>query len=423
MRVPKMNLSQLEPGMILADDLTTAEGRMLLPRGAMLTEAHIRTCRVWGIVEADIKGDEDEANDRFTSFDQIDPEVLDACKFMAAQRFVLNSSTRPEIREMARLYVLHQARGLSPEQAHWMVTTCQHDDAVDIFAPTPTTEQDISPEAVVRQEMELASLPDIFFQITESLKNPRSSASYVAEVISKDVALSAKLLKMVNTPFYGFPSRVDTLSRAVTVVGTNQLTNLALGVSVISSFEGVPEEFFTLKEFWLHSVACGIVARLLAARAGLDGGEKFFVAGLLHDIGRLVMLKNHLTASMEVLRPAKVGRRALVDVERAVWGCTHADIGGRMLKSWRLPAFLEVLVHHHHTPMDASMPAEAAVVHVADFIAHGIGIGSSGASLVPELDPRAWKKTGLRDGDLADVVRQAERQTGDVMAAFFPDDR
>ncbi|MCG2734579.1 HDOD domain-containing protein, partial [Pseudodesulfovibrio aespoeensis] len=202
--MPKMNLSQLEPGMILADDLTTGEGRMLLPRGAMLTEAHIRTCRVWGIVEADIQGEEEAGNGRFTSFDQIDPGVLEVCKIMAAQRFVLNSASQPVVKEMARLYVLHQARGLSPEQARWMLSACQHDDSVDIFAPSPTTEANISPEAVVRQEMELDSLPNIFFQIPDSLKKPRSSASYVAEVISKDVALSAKLLKLVNTPFYGF---------------------------------------------------------------------------------------------------------------------------------------------------------------------------------------------------------------------------
>jgi HD-like signal output (HDOD) protein len=420
MFVPKVNISKLQPGMVLAADLTTPEGRMLLPRAAVLSEGHIRTCRAWGIVEADIQGDEDEGGDRFTAFDQIDPEVLDACRIMAAQRFVLNDCGNPAVGEMSRLYVLHQARGLSPEQARWMVSASPHDDMVNITLPPPTTERGISPAAVVRQEMELASLPDIFFQISESLRNPRSSASYVAEVISKDVALSAKLLKMVNTPFYGFPSAVDTLSRAVTIVGTNQLTNLALGVSVIASFEGVPEDFFTLKEFWLHSVTCGIVARLLAVRAGLDSGEKFFVAGLLHDIGRLVMLKNHLKASIDVLRPAKIGRRALVDVEKAVWGCTHAEIGGRMLKSWRLPAFLEVLVHHHHSPMEASLAVEAAVIHVADFITHGMGIGSSGASLVPEMDPVAWESLGVDEAGLAEVVRQAERQADDVMAAFFP---
>lgn len=420
--MPKLNIDALEPGMVLAEDLTTAEGRMLLPRGATITDAHIRTCRVWGIVEANIQGDEDEDVNRPTSLDQLDPEVLDVCKIMAAQRFVLNPPSHPAIKEMAKLFVLRQARDLDADQARWMLSASNHDDTVNIFSPPPTSEEHINPNEVVKQEMDLASLPNIFYQISESLKNPRSSAAYVAEVISKDVALSAKLLKMVNTPFYGFPSKIDTLSRAVTIVGTNQLSNLALGVSVITAFENVPEEFFTLKEFWLHSVTCGIVARLLAGITGLPGDEKFFVAGLLHDIGRLVMLKNHPKASTEVLRPAKVGRRSLTEVERGVWGCTHADIGGRMLKSWRLPAFLEVLVLHHHNPLEAAMPKEAAIIHMADFITHGLSIGSSGASLVPELNTNAWQLLKLSPSDLSTISRQAERQANDVMAAFFPND-
>jgi HD-like signal output (HDOD) protein len=419
--MPKLKIDDIEPGMVLAEDLTTSEGRMLLPRGSVVTEAHLRTCRVWGITEADIQGDEED-DENPTSLDQLHPEVLDACKIMAAQRFVLNPSSHPAVKEMARLYVLRQARGLSPEQARWMLSATTHDDDVDLFCPPETAQAPINPSEVIRQEMELASLPDIFHQISESLKNPRSSAAYVAEVISKDVSLSAKLLKMVNTPFYGFPSEIDTLSRAVTIVGTNQLVNLALGVSVISAFEGIPEKFFTLKDFWLHSVMCGIVARLVANRLGMEGDEKFFVAGLLHDIGRLIILRNHIIEATEVLRQATVGRKGLVEVERSVWGCTHADIGGRMLKHWRLPAFLEVLVHHHHTPAEASMVREASVVHVADFIAHALAMGSSGASLVPELNTNAWQLLGLDKQDLADISRQAERQANDIMAAFFPAD-
>ena len=419
--MPKMNINDIEPGMVLAEDLTTSEGRMLLPRGSVVTEAHLRTCRVWGITEASIQGDEEE-DEHPTSLDQLDPEVLDACKIMAAQRFVLNPSSHPAVQEMAKLYVLRQARGLNPEQARWMLSATTHDDDLGLFSPPEASEARISPAEVIKQEMELASLPDIFNQISEALKNPRSSAAYVAEVISKDVSLSAKLLKMVNTPFYGFPSEIDTLSRAVTIVGTNQLVNLALGVSVISAFEGIPEKFFTLKEFWLHSVMCGIVARLLANKLNLEGDEKFFVAGLLHDIGRLIILRNHIREATEVLRQATVGRKGLVEVETAVWGCTHADIGGRMLKHWRLPAFLEVLVHHHHTPTEASMVREASVVHVADFITHALAMGSSGASLVPELNTNAWQALGLKKQDLADISRQAERQANDIMAAFFPAD-
>ena len=419
--MPKLKVDDIEPGMVLAEDLTSTEGRMLLPRGAVITDAHLRTCRVWGIVEAVIQGDEDE-DENPTSLDQLHPEVLDACKILAAQRFVLNPSSHPVVQEMAKLYVLRQARGVEPEQARWMLSATTHDDDVGLFCQPETPEARINPSEVVKQEMELASLPNIFYQISEALKNPRSSAAYVAEVISKDVALSAKLLKMVNTPFYGFPSEIDTLSRAVTIVGTNQLVNLAMGVSVITAFEGIPEKFFTLKEFWLHSVMCGIVARLLASKLGMEGDEKFFVAGLLHDIGRLIILRSHIDEATEVLRQAAVGRKGLVEVEQSVWGCTHAEIGGRMLKNWRLPAFLEVLVHHHHTPTEASMVREASVVHVADFIAHSLAMGSSGASLVPELNTNAWKALGLERKELAGISIQAERQAHDIMAAFFPAD-
>jgi len=417
--MPITPIDEIKPGMVLAEDLTTAEGRTLLPQGTMLTEAHIRTCRVWGIIDVPIQGEEDTAIQRPASFADIDPEVLDACKIMAAQRFVLNPLRHPVVKEMAKLYVLHQSMGLDAEQAHWMVAAAPHDDTVDFFNEESEPTSRINADEVVQQEFELASLPDIFYQITKSLENPKSSAAYVAEVISKDVALSAKLLKLVNTPFYGFPSKIDTLSRAVTIVGTNQLTNLALGISVIAAFSDIPEEYFTLKEFWLHSVTCGTIARLLASKAGLLGDEKFFVAGLLHDIGRLVMLKNHPEASTAVLRQAKVGRRALVDVEKTLWGCTHADIGGKLLKAWKLPPTLQSLVQHHHTPHKAPVVKEAAVIHIADFLTHGLGIGASGASLVPLFDEEAWDSLSLTVATLDEITRQAERQANDVMRAFF----
>ena len=324
--MPILSLDDIMPGMVLAEDLATFDGRMLLPKGAVITDAHLRTCRVWGITEAAIQGDDEDGYP--ASFDEIDPEVLDVCKILAARRFLLNPSSHPAVKEMARLYVLRLARGLSADQARWMLSATPHDDDVDFFT-APVAPVAIDPEKVVNREMELASLPNIFLQISESLNNPRSSAAYVAEVISKDVALAAKLLRMVNSPFYGFAQKIDTLSRAVTIVGTNQLTNLAMGLSVISAFEDVPEKFFTLKGFWMHSVACGIVARLLAAKAGLEGDEKFFVAGLLHDIGRLVMIRNHPAPTTEVLRLAASGRKALVDVEAQLWGCTATPTGNQ----------------------------------------------------------------------------------------------
>lgn len=109
--MPIVKIDAVEPGMVLAEDLTTTEGRMLLPRGAVITEEHIRTCRIWGIAEASIQGDEEDDDGHPTSLNQLHPEVLDVCKIMAAQRFVLNPSSHPVIKEMAKLFVLRQARG------------------------------------------------------------------------------------------------------------------------------------------------------------------------------------------------------------------------------------------------------------------------------------------------------------------------
>lgn len=412
--MPKLKIADVEPGMILAEDLQTKEGRMLLPSGSTVTEAHLRTCRVWGIETATIIGDEPEVEQQLTLKD-LDTRVLDACKALADKRFALNPPRHPAVKRLIELFILRRARGLTPQNA--AVTLLPELEIAALLVPTE--KHRLQPEQVVEEELELASLPDIFNQIADAIRNPRSSAAFVAEVISKDVAVSAKLLKMVNTPFFGFPSRIDTLSRAVTVVGTDQLANLALGISIITAFENVPEDYFTLKDFWLHSIACGIIARLMAAELGIEEDERFFVAGLLHDIGRMVVLKNRAEAAVKVLGPAQTSTLGLLDIEHQVWACDHADIGGEILKAWRLPPFLHIMASDHHRPMDSEMDEVAPILHVADFMTHALGIGSSGTHLVPELDTVAWNKTGLSKDSLVTIARQAEIQSQEVMKAFF----
>ncbi|MFP5238617.1 MAG: HDOD domain-containing protein, partial [Acidobacteriota bacterium] len=139
----------------------------------------------------------------------------------------------------------------------------------------------------------LATLPQVVIQTLEALKNPNVSYGYVASIIGKDTALSAKLLKLVNSALYSFPEPVETIDRAVTVVGASRLTSLALGVSMINYFADIPHDVLDMRSFWKHCLSCGVLARLLAVTAGHPNEERCFVAGLLHDVGRLIMLKNH----------------------------------------------------------------------------------------------------------------------------------
>lgn len=410
-----VGIDDLEPGMILAEDLKSDNGRLLLPAGSTITAVHLRTCRIWGITSAEIM---DEGPKQPKSLKALSPAVFETCKAVAEHRFQLNKKTHPAVREMIKVFILRHATGMSDEQAKADLAELEEIRTHDI----PKFQQmGVQPNDIVRQEMELGALPDIFYQISKAIKNPRSSAAFIAEVVSKDVVVSAKLLKMVNTPFYGFPSRIDTLSRAVAIIGTNQLASLALGISVIGAFDSIPEKTFSLRGFWIHSILCGIIARLIAAHKGIRKDERFFVAGLLHDIGRLVVMKNNPEAAQLTLNPDLLQFRHLLDAEQATWGTNHEEIGGKMLAAWRLPPFLADIAAHHHSPMLADMKKEASIVHVADFMAHSLDIGASGSMLVSKLDLNAWDMIDLTRKELSAIASRAERQTHEIMHAFFGD--
>jgi putative nucleotidyltransferase with HDIG domain len=262
----------------------------------------------------------------------------------------------------------------------------------------------------------------VFVRISEVLGDPMSTSREAAEAIGMDTSLSAKLLRMVNSAFYGFPVKVDTLSRAVTIVGSRQLTTLALGLSVLALFKDLPGGLVDMRSFWKHSIGCGVITSALAGPdAGVDV-ERLFVAGLLHDVGRLVLyrcLPRHLS---RVLATARAEGRVLREVERAVLGYDHALLGGMLLRRWRFPEHLEKAVRHHHGQAVYMASAMPAAVHVADAVTCAMAMGSSGEIYAPSLSPVAWKTLGLTSQRLAGLAEAAEHQIEDILRAFLPDE-
>jgi len=272
-----------------------------------------------------------------------------------------------------------------------------------------------SPEELVRGAIRIPSLPQIYMRLTEVLNNPRASTVQIAEVISRDSGLTARLLRLVNSAFYCFPSKVESISHAVLLVGTEQIRDLALATSILRVFEGISEDLVDMKSFWLHSVATGVTARLLAAHRRETNGERFFVAGVLHDIGRLLMYKKLPDRAREALLRTRQTGEPLLEVEREVFGFDHATAGGVLLHAWELPASLTEMVRCHHTPEDAEQyPVETVVVHLADVIVTALGLGHSGDEAVPRLSPIAWERLGLPSSILGTVAEQAERQVDEV---------
>ena len=238
----------------------------------------------------------------------------------------------------------------------------------------------------------------------------------IAKIIREDPGLTARLLRLVNSAFYNFPSKVETISQAVTIVGTQQLGALALATSVMNMFKGIPEDLVSMDSFWRHSIGCGLAARVLATYRREANAERFFVAGMLHDIGRLLMYTKTIDQSREALLLSKNNQDLLYAAELEVFGFTHAVVGGVMLQAWKLPNSLEEVVMYHHNPKAAlKFPVETAIVHVADIIAHAMQLGSSGEVYVPPLDEEAWDSLGLPPSILSTSLDQVERQFQDAV--------
>ena len=204
--------------------------------------------------------------------------------------------------------------------------------------------------------MALVSLPHIFTEINRVISDPRSSAVHVADVISKDPNLTARLLRIVNSAFYGFPSKIDTISRAVTILGSKELSTLALGTSVLNIFNDIPADLVDMKSFWEHSVACGIAARMIGSYKNIANTERLFVAGLLHDIGRIIIYKYLPSEGREMLLYAQQTDCLLRSAEMEVLGFDHGQIGAMLMQKWKLPVILEQALGYHHQTHPISAP-------------------------------------------------------------------
>jgi putative nucleotidyltransferase with HDIG domain len=256
----------------------------------------------------------------------------------------------------------------------------------------------------------VSSLPGIYLRLSEVVADPLSSATDVGKVIADDPGLTARLLQLVNSAMYGFPQPIETVSHAISIVGTAQLQDLALATSVIRLFASLPPGLVTMDSFWRHSVACGVIARLLATRRRETNVERFFVAGLLHDIGRPVLFTQVPEESRAAMARSSETGVPLFFAEQAILGFDHTHVGQALLDMWKLPPSLREAVAHHHYPDRAKrFPMETATVHVADLIANAFQFGTSGEQALPPFAPAAWDLLGLPPTVLPDLVEESER--------------
>ena len=223
----------------------------------------------------------------------------------------------------------------------------------------------------VQTIIQLPALPTVAMEIVEMVDNPKTSASKLGKLISTDQALTAKVLKIANSPFYGFPRKISTIDFAIIVLGYDALKEIVISISLVSSLQKRSEGAFDAKTFWDHAITTGVLARRLARDLGYRVSGEVFVGGLLHDMGISILhryFKNEYKRIAEILVDTDLTG---LEAEESVLGVTHAEVGAWLAERWNLPGHLVEAIRLHHAPEGAEVNKPlVALIHCADVIAN-----------------------------------------------------
>ena len=270
-----------------------------------------------------------------------------------------------------------------------------------------------------------ASPPQVYLRLCEMLPDPDTTAEDMARVIAVDPALTGRLLKLVNSSFYGFSVPIETVSRAITVIGTQQLAHLVLVTEAVHAFSGITTTLMDMDRFWRHSVYVGVMARILAQQVRADNAELYFTAGLLHDIGSLMIYHGAPDLALKALHHSRNSKVPLQVAEQLVMGFDHAAVGAELMRAWHLPTPLECAGEYHHVPDSEYAIREyraVGIVHLADGLSSISGAtraSETGTGMVVQPYHGAWAMAGLSmEVPLADIVKSADAQFTEALGFF-----
>ncbi len=277
-------------------------------------------------------------------------------------------------------------------------------------APAVSAKDTIVANAI-REISHIATLPEVTLKIIKIVEDPKSTAQDLHKVVSNDPALCSRILKVVNSSFYGLPGQIGSINRAIVMLGLNAVKNIAIAASMSKLFKGgdlTPQ--FSAKHLWTHSVGVAAASKLMADTLKIGLSDEAFLAGLMHDVGVMVEFQLDRTKLIEVLQkslPDKDGAPGadMLEIENQVFGANHQDFGMALCEKWKFPKALCFVTGYHHRPMELASDARTltCLVHVADRLS---AEATSGYRLdLPTLtyDPAVLDHLGLGSDKLAEL--------------------
>ena len=277
----------------------------------------------------------------------------------------------------------------------------------------------LTPESLLSNNLELISLPDIVFQINDMVIDPLCTAADIGELISLDTSLSMRLLKIVNSPFYGFPSSIETIPMAITVMGVRQLRDLIFTTCVVNKYAQIPTDILNPDTFWTHSIATAISAQLLAKKVNISNSERLFTCGMLHDLGVLIMAIAAPVETRQVLELARDSNKPCYDFQMSVFGFSQGELAAALIRKWHLPeSFIEPTQLQQINKAATHFPMETAILKVANVIANN----NNGTALVGDnqiIHPGTLELLGLDNEVINDVQSEMQNKLQATLSAIY----
>lgn len=267
----------------------------------------------------------------------------------------------------------------------------------------------------------LTSLPSVYVRIREQSDTPDGSPTEVTRLISADPALAARLLKVVNSTLHGYGGSIDSIGRAVTILGLQQVHDLVLAMSIGSAFAGIRPERMDMDRFWRGSMMCGIASREIARRHDLPTSERMLVVGLLSDLGHLAMYQTVPGLADEARTDAEDFGGPLFEAERKIVGCDYAEVGATLMDHWKLPScFAEIIGAQIHPRLAGAFTCEAAILNLASHIVAAENRGETSDAAAARVSPLIWPMLDMEPGAFRDLRETAELNLGSHLALLFP---
>ncbi|HAS89723.1 MAG TPA: phosphohydrolase [Desulfovibrio sp.] len=344
----------------------------------------------------------------------LNPQIKDAAVKYVKQMFSLASDS-DLIRLLKKEAFKHIYKKMVVEPDEFMVKP----RPADIESWNGKKPQD--PRDFLKSKVVLPSLPQVLLEIQKVINDPHSSANDLADVLNKDPKLVAAILRLANSAMYSFRTEVDTTSRAVALLGFKQASSLALGTVSLSLFkrsEGT--SVLQVEKFWKHSIACGVIAQEIARAAGYEDVERFFVGGMLHDIGLYVVFESDKSLALELYERSSKEGNSLYDAEVELLGFDHAILGGVIIKDWNFPKSLVIAAAGHHNPEKARNDPDAGIIHIADFMSQALGYDLGLSSVIGVIDDETVEKIGISTEQYAAILPGIQSVIDDIFEILNP---